>query len=72
MPGKERGRERRVAHVPPGGHTSLWVLGGLVRFFATGEDTGEAFSLFEEAIDSQTGAIPHLHHEEDQAFFVLD
>ena len=72
MPGEERGREKGVRHVPPGGGESLWVFGGLVRFFATGENTGGAFSLFEEAIDSQTGAIPHLHHEEDQAFYVLE
>lgn len=72
MSGAEREDGREVRFVPPGEGRSLWVFGGLVTFYARGEETGGAFSLFEEAIDSQTGAIPHLHHEEDQAFYVLE
>lgn len=63
---------RSVRHVPPGEGRSLWVFGGLVTFYATGEETGGAFSLFEEAVGPGDGAFPHLHHEEDQAFFVLE
>ncbi len=61
-----------MRHVAPGGGKSLWVFGGLVTFLALGEDTGGAFTLFEEATSPQTGALPHLHHEEDQAFYVLE
>ena len=50
----------------------MWFNGGLVTFYALGEDTGAAFTLFEEAIEPQEGAMPHLHHEEDQAFYVLE
>jgi len=50
----------------------VWFNGGLVTFYALGEDTGGAFTLFEEAIAPQTGALPHVHHEEDQAFYVLE
>ena len=60
-----------VVHVPPGGGRAVWFDGGLVTFYALGEDTGGAFTLFEEAVAPQEGAVPHLHHEEDQAFYVL-
>ena len=45
---------------------SLWEWGGLVRFYALGEDTGGAFTLLEEDTSPQGGAFPHVHHEEDQ------
>ena len=61
-----------VVHVPPGGGRSVWFNGGLVTFYALGEDTGGAFTLFEEAVAPQDKALPHLHHGEDQAFYVLE
>jgi mannose-6-phosphate isomerase-like protein (cupin superfamily) len=68
----EREDDPGVVHVPPGGGRSVWFHGGLVTFYALGEDTGGAFTLFEEAIAPQDRALPHLHHEEDQAFYVLE
>jgi mannose-6-phosphate isomerase-like protein (cupin superfamily) len=68
----ESGGDPGFVHVPPGGGRAVWFNGGLVRFYAVGEDTGGAFTLFEEALAPQTGALPHLHHEEDQAFYVLE
>jgi mannose-6-phosphate isomerase-like protein (cupin superfamily) len=68
----ESGGDAGVVHVPPGGGKSVWFNGGLVTFYALGEDTGGAFTLFEEAIAPQERALPHLHHEEDQAFYVLE
>ena len=70
MPGS--GGDSGFLHVPPGGGRAVWFNGGLVTFYALGEDTGGAFTLFEEALAPQDRAIPHLHHEEDQAFYVLD
>ncbi len=63
--------ERGVRCVPPGEARSLWFNGGLVTFYALGEETGGAFTLFEEATAPGDSALPHLHHEEDQAFYVL-
>lgn len=68
---RDNGRDPGVLHVPPGGGRAVWFNGGLVTFYALGEDTGGAFTLFEEAVAPEEGAPPHLHHEEDQAFFVL-
>jgi quercetin dioxygenase-like cupin family protein len=61
-----------VRHVLPGEGQSLWVLGGLVTFLALGEETGGAFTLFEEATAPGSGAFPHVHHGEDQTFYVLE
>jgi hypothetical protein len=36
-----------VTHVPPGEGRSLWVLGELVTYKTTSEQTGGAYSLFE-------------------------
>lgn len=68
----ERRPDLGVVHIPPGGGRSVWFNGGLVTFYALGEDTGGAFTLFEEAIAPQDRALPHLHDEEDQAFYVLE
>jgi mannose-6-phosphate isomerase-like protein (cupin superfamily) len=68
----ESGGDPGVVHVPPGGGRSVWFNGGLMKFYALGEDTGGAFTLFEEAIAPQDKALPYLHHEEDQAFYVLE
>ncbi len=71
MPEENEG-DRGVKFVPPGEGKALWALGGMVTFYATGEETKGAFSLFEESTAPQSGAPPHLHHEEDQALFILD
>ena len=63
---------RGVKHFPPGEATALWVFGGLVTFHALGEYTGGAFTLLEEETSPQSAAFPHLHHEEDQAFYILE
>jgi quercetin dioxygenase-like cupin family protein len=61
-----------VAHVPPGeGTRSLWVLGEFVAHKVPSPQTGGAYSLFE--VTTQPGAGPphHVHHREDEAFYVL-
>lgn len=69
---RENKSAHRVKYVPSGEGKSLWVFGGLVTFYVLGEETGGAFTLFGEATSPQSGALPHLHHEEDQALYVLE
>lgn len=68
----ESGDDPGFVHVPPGGGRAVWFNGGLVTFYALGEETGGAFTLFEEAVAPQDRALPHLHHEEDQGIYVLE
>ena len=62
-----------VAHVPPGeGTRSLWVLGELLTYKVPSHQTGGAYSLFEVATQPGAGPPPHIHHREDESFYVLD
>jgi quercetin dioxygenase-like cupin family protein len=64
--------ERGVAYVAPGEGRTLWVLGELVTYKVTSDQTGGAYLLFEVATKPGTGAPPHVQHREDEAFYVLE
>jgi quercetin dioxygenase-like cupin family protein len=51
---------------------ALWALGTLLTVRATAEQTGGAFSLMEEVMPKGTEPPPHVHHREDEAFYLLD
>ena len=51
---------------------AYWFLGTLVIVKATGADTGGAFSLLEQLAPPGFGPPLHVHHREDEAFFVLE
>lgn len=48
------------------------VVTDLVTFKATGEDTGDAYALFESHTLPSMGVPPHRQRYEDEAFFVLE
>jgi quercetin dioxygenase-like cupin family protein len=48
------------------------VAGDLVTFKATGEDTGDAYALFESRTPPGMGMPPHRQRYEDEAFYVLE
>jgi mannose-6-phosphate isomerase-like protein (cupin superfamily) len=37
-----------------------------------GEDSGGTFSLFETVTPPQAGPPPHVHHREDESFYILE
>lgn len=51
---------------------SVWYSGSLLTFLATGEDTQGQFALIE--IVGRKGNVPppHIHHCEDEIFYVLE
>jgi quercetin dioxygenase-like cupin family protein len=50
----------------------LWFLNGLLIVKATGEQTGSAFSLIDN-VGPAAGESPyHVHHNEDEAFYILE
>jgi mannose-6-phosphate isomerase-like protein (cupin superfamily) len=70
---EEKTLEKGLAHILPGeGRRSLWVLGELVTYKISSHKTGGAYSLFEVASLSSTGPPPHIHHREDESFYVLE
>ncbi len=65
--------EKGVSHLRPGeGARSLWVLGVLVTYKIPSQRTGGAYSLFEVATQPEAGPPPHIHHREDESFYVLE
>src|SRR5688572_10279490 len=51
---------------------SFWVLGDLYTFKITGKQTMGAFTVVEQTIQPENGPPPHIHHREDELFYVLE
>jgi quercetin dioxygenase-like cupin family protein len=51
---------------------SVWYSGWLLTFLATGEDTNGQFALMEQV--ARKGNVPprHIHHREDETFYVVE
>lgn len=65
--------ERGAAQVASGAGKTLWVLGDLYEFKATGEGTGGRFALWETTTPpGNPGPPPHIHHNEDEVFYLLE
>jgi mannose-6-phosphate isomerase-like protein (cupin superfamily) len=65
--------KKGVTHVRPSeGRRSLRVFGELVTCKVTSYQTGGAYSLFEVTTQLGEGPPPHLHHREDEFFYVLE
>lgn len=50
----------------------LWFFNGLFTVKAGGGDTGEAVTVIEALLPGDMQVPPHVHHDEDEAFYVLD
>jgi quercetin dioxygenase-like cupin family protein len=50
----------------------LWVVGDLVTFKATSEETGGLYTLWENTTWPGGGPPPHVHHREIETFFLLE
>ena len=51
---------------------SVWYNGWLMTFLATGEDTHGQFALIEAVARRGKVPPPHIHHREDEIFYVLE
>ncbi len=51
---------------------SYRVISDIVTFIATGEDTGGAYAMFEVRTPPGTGVPPHIEHNDDETFYVLE
>jgi len=50
---------------------AVWALGELHIWKATGADTGGQYALMEDLVAAGGEPPPHVHHNEDEAFYVL-
>src|SRR5215469_3555452 len=51
---------------------SVWYNGSLMTFLATDEDTHGQFALIEAVARKGNVPPPHIHHREDEIFYVLE
>jgi quercetin dioxygenase-like cupin family protein len=51
---------------------SVWYSGQLMTFLATSEDTQGKFSLIEAVARRGNDPPPHIHHREEETFYVLE
>ncbi len=50
---------------------AYWTLNELLTVIATTEQTGGSFALVEELLNKAAEPPPHVHHREDEAFYLL-
>jgi quercetin dioxygenase-like cupin family protein len=62
----------RALCVTEGEGKKLWVADELMTFKASSEDTGGAYALTDSVVPPGGGPPPHVHHREDEAFWVLE
>ncbi|MFO0910082.1 MAG: cupin domain-containing protein [Isosphaeraceae bacterium] len=51
---------------------SVWVVGDRCTIKTSGRDTGGAYAMIEITISPGGGPPPHVHHNEDEAFYLLE
>src|SRR5918912_956379 len=69
----EHTTKETVTYVPPGQGKSYWTTGGhKATFKATSEDTGGAYTITEHLFPPQVGPPPHIHHTQEEIFYVLE
>lgn len=59
-------------HLGSGGGKAMWLLTDLHTLKLTGADTNGAFTLSELLAGPEIGPPPHIHHREDESFYVLE
>jgi len=58
--------------VDPGEGHAIWFLNTRMTVKATGETTGGAYGLIESVVPPGFSPPMHVHHREDESYFVLD
>lgn len=59
-------------HVQTGTGPAYWGPGDEVTFLITGEETGGAIFMSEISVPPAGGPPPHIHHREDESFYVRE
>jgi mannose-6-phosphate isomerase-like protein (cupin superfamily) len=63
---------QRVAYLAPGEGKAVHLVGDTYTFKVVGEETDGRFALIEGLVPPEAGPPPHIHHREDECFWVLE
>ncbi len=66
------GADRPARNVPAGQGQAVWFTNNLMLIKATALSTGGAYGLIEALAPPGSGPPLHIHHREDETFWVLD
>jgi quercetin dioxygenase-like cupin family protein len=61
-----------VLHRPAASGAMYWGPGDLYTFLVTGAETGGAYFAMEALVPPGGGPPPHVHHREDETFYILE
>lgn len=59
-------------HVPHAEGETHPVMGDPMRFIMTAAHSNSAYALSEQTVRPDNGAPPHIHHNEEEAFYILE
>jgi quercetin dioxygenase-like cupin family protein len=62
----------KPVYTPADGGEALWWMGGLAVIRASAKDTGGTFSIIDVTEPPNTEAPLHVHHNEDEGFWILE
>jgi mannose-6-phosphate isomerase-like protein (cupin superfamily) len=65
-------KENQSKYVQTGTGPSYWGPGDEITFLITGEETGGAVFMAELSVPPAGGPPPHIHHREDESFYVRE
>jgi mannose-6-phosphate isomerase-like protein (cupin superfamily) len=63
---------QRGIYVPPGQGESVWLAGMLLEVKLASEDARGAYSMMQQTSPPQGGPPPHIHHNVDEALYVVE
>jgi len=63
---------RTVKAVKPGEGRIITAAGDFYTFKAVTEDSGGSYTFLEAIVPPGGGSIPHIHHREDEGFYILE
>ena len=66
------GTRGSAQQLSPGEGRALWFFTDLYIVKRVSEDTNGAFTLVEVASPPQTPPAPHIHHREDETYYILE
>jgi quercetin dioxygenase-like cupin family protein len=62
----------KVKFVPADTGEAYWVMGGLFTYLVTGTESRGSYFTFIVDVGPEAGPPPHIHHLEEEQFYVLD
>lgn len=61
-----------IVYVPAKTGQAFWVMGDLFTYLVVGEQSGGNYFTVEVNVGPGNGPPPHIHHREEEQFFVLE